>query len=165
MYNERAIWITGILTFLMTSVLWIGVGTLIYHVLTRDPPNFEVMIEHPDSVTLNEEFVLVVKVKDPAGEPLNLGSIDFETGLLNGFEVLSVHPKPLSKQKIPNYTSYYFKTLKKSPSEFIFTLNLRARKVGEWAGDIDCCTPLENFVTHYTEISVVEPQPRKDQET
>ncbi len=158
MSGKRAVVITTFLTFLITSFVWVGVGTVIYHVLTREPPGFEVVIEHPDSVELNEDFLLVVKVKNPMGGSLNLGSVDFYDDLLDGFEVLSVDPKPNSKQKLFGFTSYYFRTARKSSSEFVLTLNLRAKEAGEWAGDIDCCTPLENFVTNYIEISVVDPQ-------
>ena len=33
---------------------------------------------------------------------------------------------------------------------------LKAKGVGLWGGDIDACTPTQNFITHHTEIEVVD---------
>jgi hypothetical protein len=34
---------------------------------------------------------------------------------------------------------------------------MRAKEVGTWGGDIDACTTMQTFITHYTEIEVVDP--------
>jgi hypothetical protein len=33
---------------------------------------------------------------------------------------------------------------------------MRAKEAGLWAGDIDACNIMQNMVTHYTEIEVVD---------
>ncbi len=162
-FGKRALFITAIVTFVVTSAIWIGVGAAGYHLLFRDPPGFEVTVDQPESVELGDRFSLTIRVANPTGKPIRLGSIDAYDDLLDGFEVLSTDPKPDSKQRLLGFTSYYFKESIPPSGDFTFRLDLRAKEAGDWGGDIDCCTPGGNFVTHYTEIGVIDPALEADQ--
>jgi hypothetical protein len=115
-----------------------------------------VNVDSPNKAVLREEIQLVIDVSNPTGDDIELGSIDLYNGLLDGFDVTSITPTPLNRENIFNFTSLsYDKTL--SPSDnFTVTLTLLPTQVGVWSGDIDCCTPSENFVTSTQTIVVSE---------
>ncbi len=157
MTNRHIVFIAVVVTFLITSLAWVGIGFAGYHLYTSPPPNFEVVVDTPEVVTLGEEFSLTLSVKGSNGGELNLESIDLYRDLLDGFEILSVHPKPDAAAGYEDFLTYYCGTASGSSSEFTLTIMLKAKEVGDWGGEIDCCTPMMNYLTNYTEISVVEP--------
>lgn len=150
----RVILITALLTFLATTVLWVGGGALGYFLIMREPPDFHVTLEHPEVVAVGEEFDFLVSVENPSGKPLTLDSIDFYNSLLDGFEVVSADPRPASKGGILNFTTYYLGKKARSASSYDFKLRLRAKTSGFWEGDVDVCTVFGNFVTSYATIDV-----------
>ncbi|WAC21620.1 hypothetical protein OVA24_09510 [Luteolibacter sp. SL250] len=152
--TRRIILITALVTFLVTSMAWLGIGGLGYFLMVREEPAFHVTVDHPDTVAVGEEFDLSVLVEGRGGKPLNLGNIDFADGLLDGFEVVSAVPRPGSRTRAFGLTSYYLEPAAKSASRYEFKLRLRARETGFWAGDIDCCTPMGNFLTTHISIDV-----------
>ncbi|RYD24504.1 MAG: hypothetical protein EOP87_25980, partial [Verrucomicrobiaceae bacterium] len=149
---RRIILITALVTFLVTSMAWLGIGGLGYYIMVREEPGFHVTVDHPDTVAVGEEFDLSVLVESRTGKALNLASIDFQDDLLGGFEVVSADPKPGSKTRMFNLTTYYLAPSARSASRYEFKLRLRAKQTGFSSGDIDCCTPLGNFVTTHTSI-------------
>lgn len=155
--TRRIILITALVTFLVTSMAWLGLGGLGYFLMVREEPAFHVTLDHPDTVVVGEEFDLSVLVEGRNGKPLNLDSMDFQDGLIDGFEVVSTDPKPGSRMRIFGHTSYFLEPAAKSASRYEFKLRLRAKETGFWSGDIDCCTPLGNFLTTYTSIDVEFP--------
>jgi hypothetical protein len=157
--TRRIILITALATFLVTSMGWLGIGGLGYFLMVREDPAFNVTVDHPDTVAVGEEFDLSVLVEGRDGKPLNLGNIDFGNDLLKGFEVVSADPKPGSRTRVFGLTTYYLEPAAKSASRYEFKLRLRAKETGFWSGDIDCCTPLGNFLTTHTSIDVGFPPP------
>ncbi len=140
----------------MTSLLWLVFGGTTYWLLTRKPADFQVKVIHPEEVRTGEEFDLAVEISHPEGKPLDLGSIDFEKTLLDGFRIVSVTPPSPSSTQVPGYLTYECRPSKAS-SDYRFTLRLQATNPGYWTGDIDCCTVFENFITSTTGIEVVAP--------
>ena len=149
--------ITAIITFCVTSFFWVCGGALAYHLMTREPPGFDVQVAHPGTVNLGETFYLTVMVENSSSKKLTLGSIDIYDDLLDGFRVISVSPKPNSMDGLFGMKSYYFRESLSSRESFTFQLELEAVNTGTWSGDIDCCTPTENFVTHFAVVEVIDP--------
>lgn len=88
---------------------------------------------------------------------LEWADIDIYDDLLDGFEIVSVNPKPRSTSKVFDILTHEFSE-SLTPAEVIeIEFELRAKGVGFWAGDIDACTPSQRFVSHYAEIEVTEP--------
>lgn len=118
------------------------------------PPAFQVDIEAPDEVALNEEFDLVVNVINASDSNLTLGSIDIYSSLLDGFEVISIEPFPNEISEMFGLQSSYFSHKLAGGEQITVTYSLQAKEEGLWIGDIDCCTPFENFVTVSKAIKV-----------
>ena len=114
--STKAIIITAVLTFLVTSVLWIGIGAVGYYSMMQSPPGFEVTLVHPEEVTVGETFTIEVAISNPTAERLSLDSVDLYDELLDGFEIVSIDPKPNSKDHLFGYRSYYFEK-KLQPSD------------------------------------------------
>ena len=154
MSHRSVIVTTSLVTFLITSALWITVFGFLYWSVTSEPPAFQVQIESPEQVTLGEEFDLVVNVTNASESDLTLGSIDVYESLLDGFELISVSPTPSETSHfIGMHTSYFSKKLEAQES-FTATYSLKAKEEGLWIGDIDFCTPWENYVTVSKAITV-----------
>jgi hypothetical protein len=156
MTRNHAILLSVFGTFLITSIFWASIGTGVFYYLSQSKPSFEVRIDHPESVVLGEEFPLVIDVRGSDGGKLDLASIDIYDSLLDGFEIVSVTPAGIPKERYFDFSSFSCKPSPKTPNQFTLTLNLRATQVGDWGGDIDCCNWLENFTTHYTAIRVTD---------
>lgn len=155
--RNKLIVITALITMLITSVVWIGLGVTGYFLVFSKPPTFEILVDHPDVVELGAEFDVKVTVRNSGSDDVNLANIDVYEGLLDGFEISSITPKPRSTEKIIGYHSYsLFHTLTPGKSQDI-TFKLKAKEVGYWAGDIDACNTLQNLVTFHAGIEVVDP--------
>lgn len=156
-YRNKLIVITAAITLVITSLVWLGLGVAGYFWVFSKPPSFEIRVDHPAVVDLGEEFEVKVTVENTGADDVNLANIDVYEGLLDGFEIISMTPKPSSTEKIIGYHSYnVFKKLAPGKSHDL-TFKLKAKEVGYWAGDIDACNTMQNMVTHYTEIEVVDP--------
>ena len=155
--NTKVILITAAISIVSTSLVWVGVGSLWYNLNISRPPAFAVTVTHPEPIEVGETFKLSIEVANPTTDAISLGSIDVYRSILDGFEVLDVKPKPTTRGTDQDYTSFYFRESIEPSESFTFELTLRANAPGIWGGDIDCCTPFENFVTRFTELSVIEP--------
>ncbi|WOO41063.1 hypothetical protein [Rubellicoccus peritrichatus] len=153
------IFLTAIITAILTSAFWIAGITVGYVYYTSnyfigDTPDFAVSVDSPEQVRIGEEFDLVVKVSNPSEEDLKLGSIDIYDSLLDGFKVLEVIPKPNEEDSIFEFRSFYFSEELKPQDSVTITFKLKGAKAGVWTGDIDSCTPWEQFVTSVQTIVV-----------
>ena len=154
-YNRNlTILVTAFITMFVTSLVWVGIGTLGYQMMFRDPPQFEVTLDHPENVTVGEEFSIKVHVLNDSSKPLEVGNIDVYQDLLKGFEILDYDPKPKAQNHFWDYKSYDFNSNLNAAETFEFTVRLRAKEEGFWSGDIDVCTPTQNLITTYAEITV-----------
>ncbi len=96
--NNKKVLITAVITFCATSMAWIGIGILLYWLWTETPPPFDVTLAHPETVEVGDTFTLEVDIENSSSKSVSLGSIDLYDDLLDGFAVVSVDPKPDSKE-------------------------------------------------------------------
>ncbi len=156
-YSFKLIAITAVVTMVITSVVWVGIGASAYWFMTTQPPNFQIQVDHPRTVQLGEVIEIKISVENVGTRDVSLANIDIYDELADGFEILDVTPKPLSSQKIIGYYSYdLYKNLTPGSTHDL-TVKMRAKEVGLWSGDIDACNTMQNWVTHYTEIEIVDP--------
>lgn len=159
-YNRNlTIIVTAFVTMLVTSLVWVGIGTVGYQMMFRDPPQFEVTLDHPETVTVGDELSIKVRVLNDSSKPLEVGNIDIYQELFEGFEILGYDPKPKAQDSFWDYKSYDFNRTLKAAETFEFTVRLRAEEEGYWSGDIDVCTPTQNLVTTHTGITIDPPAP------
>jgi len=157
--RNKIILITVLITMFVTSAAWVGIGAVGYWSLYKEPPRFDVAVDCPEEVVLGDVLTAKVSVTNGGGTNLKLENLDVYTDLLLGFEILSVNPKPRTTEKIVDYVSYGIARSLKPGETFEFEIEMRAKEVGVWGGDIDACTPMQTFITHYTEIAVVDAAP------
>lgn len=138
-----------------TSVVWVGLGGLGYWLIYRGSPDFVVSVDHPPIVTVGETFKLKVTVENGGTKNIRLSELDVSDDLLKGFEVISISPKPKGKSKFFGINIYDFSRKIKSGEKIEIEFKLKAKDVGLWLGNVDACTPTQNFVTHYVEIEVI----------
>jgi len=155
--RNKLIIITALITMFVTSLVWIGIGAAGFWMMTRDVPRFALDVEHPDVVEVGETFTAKVTVKNDSAEDMKLADLDVYESLLDGFSVVAVRPKPRTTERVFGIVTYGFSRGLKPAESFEVELELRAKEAGNWGGDIDACTPTQNFLTHYTEIEVIEP--------
>ncbi len=155
--RNKLILITILLTAVVTSLAWLGVGGLAYYVIYNKTPEFVVSVDQPETVEVGTEFKLGITVENSGRSPLTLSNIDLYDGLLDGFEILGTSPAPRTTERIYGYASYGIERTLNSGETYSIEVELRAEEAGVWGGDIDACTPGQNFITRYTEIEVVDP--------
>lgn len=156
-YRNKLILITAVITLVVTSVAWIGIGAAGYWMMYREPPSFQIDVDCPEMVELGEEFDLKVSVENTGADDVSLANVDFYDELLDGFEVINVTPKPRSSEKIIGYRSYNIHKRIAPAKKHEVTFKLKAKELGFWSGDIDACNISQNMVTYYTEIEVIDP--------
>lgn len=155
--RNKPIIITALVTMFLTSLLWIGIGAGAYWLFTREPPPFTVGVGHPDVVEVGETLTLKVTVANDGTKDLKFAELDLYDTLLDGFEVVAVNPKPKSRERIYGIVTYGFSRTLKPGESFGIGFELRAKEAGLWTGGVDACTPMQNYVSEYAEIEVVEP--------
>ena len=153
MNNTKVIFISSVVTFLATSAIWIAgivfyiVDFTYYFAGFMDSASFSVEVEAPHKVKMEEIFNLTVSVTNPSEETITLDSIDIYDSLLDGFEIISIEPEPDDVLHLFGFYSIYL-YYKLAPGEnVVVTCTLKAREPGLWIGDIDSCTPGQQFVT------------------
>lgn len=146
--------LTALVTAVATSLVWAAGLFLIYRDYASDSPPFALKVEAPHEVALGEPLSIRVRVTNPSDKALKLDSIDVGEKLLEGFSVTGITPDPSGRDSLPGFASYaYSKTL--APGEaWEFRIDLTARREGVWSGDLDFCTPSQNFVTSSVTIRV-----------
>ena len=126
---------------------------LLYFYFTGSPP-FQVTIDAPSKVAVNDTFDVVINVTNPSDKKMILDSIDIYSSLLDGFDIVSVSPDPGSQMKILNFQSLSFSHSVRPNETVKVVVSLNAKEEGYFAGDIDVCTPAQNFTTVSTGIVV-----------
>lgn len=152
--RNLAILLTALVTMVVTSLIWVGLGATAWFYMYDAPPKFYVEMEYPDTVAIGEEFDLVFEVLNRDSGSRTLNSIDMHDDFLGGFEVVSMTPSPGSREDLWGYRIFNFDESIKSSNTLTVTMRLRAETVGYWSGDVDFTNPLENYVTRVPEIEV-----------
>jgi hypothetical protein len=148
--------ITVAITFVATSVLWIGIIIGLYWFYYGSEPPFRVVLNHPAEVALGSEFTVAVAVENSSDEPATLGSIDIYDSLLDGFELISSRPAFAGVDDVLNFQTLWYQTELQPDSPQTFTLTFRATRPGRHGGQLDVCTPTEVCTTVYATIGVGE---------
>lgn len=154
--RNKLIIITALVTMFVTSLAWIGIGATGYWLVTREAPPFAVDVEYPDVVEVGETLTLKVTVANDGTKDLRFAELDLYDTFLDGFEVVSVSPKPKSKERIFGIVTYGFSRKLKPAESMPIEFKLRAKETGMWTGGVDACTPTQNYVSEYAEIEVVD---------
>lgn len=155
-YRNKIIILTALITMVVTSMIWVGIGAIGYWYAYAEPPSFELQIDHPETMQLGEVVEVKVSVRNNGANDVELANVDFYDELMNGFEIIDLTPKPSSQEKLWGYHSYNIRKKLAPGDVYDLTLKMRAKEAGLWAGDIDACNMMQNMVTHYTEIEVVD---------
>jgi hypothetical protein len=148
--------VTVAITFVATTILWIGVVIGLYWFYYGSEPPFRVAISHPTDVTLGSEFAVAVTVENSSDEPATLGSIDIYDSLLDGFELVSSRPAFVGIDDVLNFQTLWYQAELQPDAPQIFTLTFRATRSGRHGGQLDVCTPTEVCTTVYATIAVGE---------
>jgi hypothetical protein len=147
---------TVAITFLATTILWIGIIIGLYWFYYGNEPPFRVVLNHPAEVTLGAEFAVAVAVENSSDEPATLGSIDIYDSLLDGFELVSSRPAFVGVDDVLNFQTLWYHTELPPDAPRTFTLTFRATRPGRHGGQLDVCTPTEVCTTVYATIAVAE---------
>lgn len=123
--------------------------------MMSDP--FLLLVEHPDTVAVGEEFDIEIEVINAGDKDLEITTMDLETPFLDGFEIVSVDPNPQAFAD----SGFGFATWTLEPPLTIstaenknITIRLRASTAGVFQGELDVCTPAEAFSTYNLEVTV-----------
>lgn len=162
MSKTVAIILTACITLIVSSIVWVGIGLLVYKTWMSenswigDEP-FDVELDSPITAAVGEVFTMQVTATNLGDEAATLGSIDIYDTFLEGIEVLRVTPTPERNDGIFDFQSYFFDGIRMEPGESAtVTFKMKAVKPGRWQGDVDCCTPMESFSTAVAVIEVGE---------
>ena len=149
-----AIIITFVVTFIGTSLLWGAVILFGMSTLSGSAPDFRVQIDAPDMVQVSETFQVVVSVTNPTDHTVEIGSIDVYHSFLEGFEFVGASPAPADVEDIWDFKTFWFNHTLDPGERRDYALDLRALTPGVWSGDVDVCTPEENFITNRLVVRV-----------
>ena len=138
----------------ISAVLFIGLVVLIYFVLIRELPTLEASIATPASVAVNSTFDAVVTAENTHSDQIVLDSIDVEAVFLEGFQVVSVSPKPSETYSIFGYRTWEFDQAVEPGEKVEVTFTLRAVQQGHYTGDVDVCNPNQDFQTVFADVMV-----------
>ncbi len=156
-YRNKLIILTALITMIVTSLVWVGIGAVGYWFIYTESPSFEIQVDHPDTVQLGEVVEVKISVKNTGADDVFLANLDVYDELTDGFEIIDVSPKHSSSERLWGYHSYNLRKKLAPGDVHDLTLKLRAKEVGLWSGDIDACNTMQNMVTYYTEIEVIDP--------
>ena len=146
--------VTVVVTAIVTSLLWVVGVAVVYWQFSASQPPYMVAVEAPEVVEPGATFGLRLQVRNPTDGQLELGSIDIYDSLLDGFRLAAVEPAPTHREHTLNFTSLYYNHTLDPGAAFVVDCQLEAVRGGVWTGDVDFCTPSENFVTSTVTIRV-----------
>ncbi len=100
-------------------------------------PTFDVTLESPDTITMGEEFDLILTLSNNAVEPIQLDSIDIDRSFLTGFEVISVSPQSSADTFTQVQHSWSFTETVPAGASLKATYRLKPIRNGRFAGSIE----------------------------
>jgi hypothetical protein len=119
-----------------------GVGALLWvgH-LADAPQKVEVSVEAPPRVARDQEFAITVRVRNTAGKPCVLDSLDVADEYLAGVAIRSSEPpfKDTMHLPIDNSNSYEYKKTIPPGQDLVVRFRAVALRPGDHSGDIDVC--------------------------
>jgi hypothetical protein len=105
------------------------------------PANVEINIEMPVSVNVDQEFKIVLTVRNTGSSPQTLVDVDIADEYLEGVVVRAIEPAFKDAMHVPfdNTQSYSMDVLLPPAQEVSVTISAYAAHGGDYAGDIDFC--------------------------
>ncbi|NLX60454.1 MAG: hypothetical protein GXY74_15365 [Phycisphaerae bacterium] len=120
-------------------------------------PLLEAAIDVPQSVRVGEDIRVIVRMTNSHAEPVTLDSVDVDNGLLRGFQVIRVEPRPEATFSLPpelDQRSWAFHTPVAAGGQMTVTFHLRPLAAGHYSGNIDVCNPNQDYVGMFADIVV-----------
>lgn len=133
-----------------------GGAFLVWFWLFRDLPVLEAALSLPLEAETDSTVTMVVTVTNVHKRAVTLDSIDIDNGFLEGFQVVSIEPRPTDTMRIPviDQRSWEFGRAVAPGETVAVTFTMRAVAAGRYSGDIDVCNPNQDFKTLYADIIV-----------
>ena len=122
-------------------------------------PTFEVTLAVPEEITVAETFVLGVDVKNPHAAAITLDSVDVDSKLLKGFQLISVAPTPADVTHIPVLDQRSWSFGRSIPPGGVLRVAFRLRplNVGRFSGEVGACNPGQDCANAFADL-VVSPR-------
>ena len=153
---KRKIIVAVAVTFVATSLLWLGGIVGLYFVFYGGAPPFRIALQYPREVTLGDEFDLEIEVENARRKRVSLASIDVFDSFLEGFELIGTVPSYEDHEHVFNFRTLWFQEDLMPEGTVIVRVTLRAAQLGRYGGQLDVCTASELCTTVYAAIDVVE---------
>lgn len=105
------------------------------------PENVEVTVEAPVTVGVDQEFDLVLTVRNTGSSALTLVDLDIADEYLEGVVVRTMSPAFKDAMHVPidNTQSYSMELAVPAGQEVTVTIGAYAAHEGDFAGDVDFC--------------------------
>jgi hypothetical protein len=146
--------ITVIVTAIATSLAWIGIIVALYFQQSSGEEPFHVTADLPERVRVGEAVSLRLSITNPADEPRILDSVDVYESFLEGLEVRALTPHPAETNRILDFTTYSYSRTLAGGESITLVFDYVATKPGYFSGDVDVCTPEQDYTTVRATISV-----------
>ncbi len=132
---------------LLTLLLCVSFGVLGLGVTTwlslKEPEGVDIQVIAPDEVALNQDFTLVVRVRNTGTEPQTVRRIDFTNMYLDGFEITRSVPIYSYRHKMNvagiGVEVFEFQELVLEGETLEITFEGKAVKPGRYSGDMEVC--------------------------
>ncbi len=148
--------VTVLVTFVATSLLWIGGAVALYlHFFGGEPP-FRVSVRSPERVFRGEEFRVELDVENAGPEPITVASVDVYDSFLAGLELIDSEPAYRTRDHTLNFETLWLERPLAPDETLSVRLRLRAVESGLHGGHIEVCTRQERCTTVYAAVGVLE---------
>lgn len=138
---KKAALIVGIL-FAGMALLCGGILTFfayVFQAASAGPQDVEISVDVPERVVVDEEFPIVISLRNTRSTSQRLAGLDLFDSYTQGIEVLASDPPWNREDSIFDFTSYYY-SLTLPPGQAIrLSLKCRGKKPGYFSGDLDVC--------------------------
>jgi hypothetical protein len=120
----------------------IGVGGLAWFSL-QDPEGVDIQVIVPPSVTVGDEFVLAIHIKNIGAEPQYLKRVDIMMDYLQGFELSRSTPIYTYRDRLSLFgievETFEFQEMILEGETLVVDFDLRAVQAGDFSGNMDVC--------------------------
>jgi hypothetical protein len=126
--------------------------------LLRELPAPDADLSLPLEAELNSTISMVVTVSNPHDEVVTLDSIDIDESFLEGFQIISIDPKPTDTNNVPfiGQRSWSFGKQLPPGESLAVAFEMKPIAEGRFSGDVDVCNPNQDFTTLYAEVTVTK---------
>ena len=122
----------------LAVVLGVG-GIKAFGTAIKDPSDIELGVIAPETVQVGNSFSLLVRIRNLAGQPQTLDSIDLADEYLAGVQIQGSDPAFFASYAIFGYQSHTFQIPIAAGSELIVQFRATAAQAGDFSGTLDVC--------------------------